>query len=64
MTIGSKTVASHKASPSTRISNGGRNSSIELLRIVAMFMILAHHFVVHNGYDVKNLSLGPERIFF
>ena len=29
-----------------------------------MFMILAHHFVVHNGYDVKNLSLGPERIFF
>ena len=43
---------------------GGRNSSIELLRIVAMFMILAHHFVVHNGYDVKNLPLGPERIFF
>lgn len=29
-----------------------------------MFMILAHHFIVHNGYDVKNLSLGPERIFF
>ena len=29
-----------------------------------MFMILAHPFVVHNGYDVKNLSLGPERIFF
>lgn len=29
-----------------------------------MFMILAHHFVVHNGYDVKNLSLGPERTFF
>lgn len=27
-------------------------------------MILAHHFVVHNGYDVKNLSLGPERTFF
>lgn len=43
---------------------GGRNSSIELLRIVAMFMILAHHFVVHNGYDAKNLPLGPERIFF
>lgn len=64
--MGSETMASHKASPSTRISNwgGGRNSSIELLRIVAMFMILAHHFVVHNGYDVKNLSLGPERIFF
>lgn len=29
-----------------------------------MFMILAHHFIVHNGYDVLKLPLGPERIFF
>lgn len=29
-----------------------------------MFMILTHHFIVHNGYDVKQLPLGPERIFF
>ena len=29
-----------------------------------MFMILMHHFIVHNGYDVKKLPLGPERIFF
>lgn len=43
---------------------GCRNSSIELLRIIAMFMILMHHFIVHNGYDVLKLSLGPERIFF
>lgn len=43
---------------------GGRNSSIETLRIIAMFMILAHHFIVHNGYDVLKLPLGPERIFF
>lgn len=43
---------------------GGRNSSIELLRVIAMFMILAHHFIVHNGYDVLKLPLGPERIFF
>ena len=43
---------------------GQRNSSIELLRIIAMFMILAHHFIVHNGYDVLKLPLGPERIFF
>ena len=28
-----------------------------------MFMILMHHFVVHNGYDVLKLPLGPERIF-
>lgn len=49
----------------SRNSNGGgRNSSIELLRVIAMFMILAHHFIVHNGYDVLKLPLGPERIFF
>mgnify|MGYP002231691495 CR=1 FL=1 len=41
-----------------------RNSSIELLRIIAMFMILTHHFIVHNGYDALKLPLGPERIFF
>lgn len=29
-----------------------------------MFMILAHHFIVHNGYDALKLPLGPERIFF
>lgn len=43
---------------------GGGDSSIELLRIIAMFMILIHHFIVHNGYDVLKLPLGPERIFF
>ena len=29
-----------------------------------MFMILMCHFIVHNGYDVLKLPLGPERIFF
>ena len=33
-------------------------SSIETLRIIAMFMILAHHFIVHNGYDVLKLPPG------
>ena len=58
--------AKHGAPAHSRIANGGgqRNSSIELLRIIAMFMILAHHFIVHNGYDVLKLPLGPERIFF
>ena len=46
------------------IQMGGGDSSIELLRIIAMFMILIHHFIVHNGYDVLKLPLGPERIFF
>lgn len=56
----------HAAPSHSRNSNGGgqRNSSIELLRIIAMFMILMHHFIVHNGYDVLKLPLGPERIFF
>lgn len=55
----------HAAPAHSRTSKGkGQNSSIELLRIIAMFMILAHHFIVHNGYDVLNLPLGPERIFF
>lgn len=57
--------AKHGAPAHSQIANGGgRNSSIELLRIIAMFMILAHHFIVHNGYDVLKLPLGPERIFF
>ncbi|KOA57159.1 acyltransferase family protein [Bifidobacterium breve] len=34
------------------------------MRIIAMFMILMCHFIVHNGYDVLKLPLGPERIFF
>ena len=50
--------------PNRKWGGGARNSSIELLRIIAMFMILAHHFIVHNGYDVLKLPLGPERIFF
>lgn len=55
--------AKHGMPAHSRNSNGG-NSSIELLRIIAMFMILTHHFIVHNGYDVLKLPLGPERIFF
>ncbi|WP_341768308.1 acyltransferase [Bifidobacterium longum] len=46
------------------MGGGQRNSSIELLRIIAMFMILMCHVIVHNGYDVLKLPLGPERIFF
>ena len=62
---GSGTHVTHGApTKSGSMKSGGRNSSIELLRIIAMFMILMHHFIVHNGYDVKQLPLGPEKIFF
>lgn len=64
-TSGSGVHVRHAAPAHSRTPNGGcRNSSIELLRIIAMFMILMHHFIVHNGYDVLKLPLGPERIFF
>lgn len=35
-----------------------RQSNFELLRIIAMLMIIAHHFCVHGGfdYDVSDLS--------
>lgn len=42
----------------------GRCSSIELLRIIAMFMILCHHFVIHNAYSSKNLPMGLRRLFY
>ena len=36
-----------------------RNSSIELLRIVLMFMIIASHYVVHGGYtDFTQMNLS------
>ena len=65
-TSGSGVHVRQAAPAHSRNSNGGgcRNSSIELLRIIAMFMILMHHSIVHNGYDVLKLPLGPERIFF
>lgn len=38
-----------------------RRSGIELLRIVAMLMILAHHFIVHNGTAISTLPDGLMR---
>ena len=43
----------------SRNSNRG-GGSIELLHIIAMFMILMHHFIIHNGYDVKKLRLDQD----
>jgi surface polysaccharide O-acyltransferase-like enzyme len=47
--------------PSTRV---GRNSSVELARIVAMLMIVAHHLVDHNGFDVNSSSFSFEQFLF
>lgn len=47
------------ATPGEKRSGGGaRNSSIELLRILSMFMILLHHLVVHNVVDYKAMDPG------
>lgn len=39
-----------------------RNSSIELLRILSMFLILAHHFLVHNAFDYTTMPVGVLRL--
>ena len=35
-----------------------RLSSIELLRIIAMLMIIAHHFVCYGNFDFNHISIG------
>ncbi|MBQ3497900.1 MAG: acyltransferase [Clostridia bacterium] len=39
-----------------------RNSSIELLRIIAMFMIVISHYFFHGGVDIDSVSLGFNRV--
>lgn len=33
-----------------------RNTNFEILRIIAMVMIVAHHFAVHSGLDISQMS--------
>lgn len=40
-----------------------RKSSIELLRIISMYMILADHFVFHNAFDYRLIPPGFSRFF-
>lgn len=41
-----------------------RNSSIELLRIIAMLMILFHHFAIHGGFEFYNTSITIPRLWY
>lgn len=48
--------------------NGGRPekvrmSNFELLRIIAMFMIIAHHFAVHGGFEFPADTLTVNRFW-
>ena len=40
-----------------------RQSNIELLRIVAMVIIVAHHFAVHSGFDFSTDSITINRLW-
>lgn len=45
------------------LSLAGRNSSLELLRIITMLMIVLHHVCLHSGFVVRNLPLSFNRLF-
>lgn len=40
-----------------------RSSNFEILRIIAMIMIVAHHFSVHGGFEMYISSLQLNTIF-
>ena len=43
----------------------GRNSNLELLRIILMLLIVAHHFVVNSGItEVYDLKGSPVNTLF
>ena len=41
-----------------------RDSSIELLRIIAMIMIVFHHFAVHGGFEWEASSVSATRFWY
>ena len=47
----------------TKLSKAPRNSSIELLRILAMAMIVLSHICVHSGFDRLYAPLSVNRLF-
>lgn len=56
--------AKHGVPAHSRNSNRGLELRYRTAAYHRDVQILAHHFIVHNGYDVLKLPLGPERIFF
>ena len=40
-----------------------RQSNIELLRIIAMFLIVAHHFSVHGGFEFLNTEVTTNKLW-
>lgn len=49
---------------SNSLSNSNkRQSNFELLRIIAMLMIIGHHFAVHTGFTFSENIITPERAY-
>ena len=47
----------------TRKARSERNSNFECLRIIAMIMIVFHHYCVHGGINTENASFLNECLF-
>ena len=41
-----------------------RNSAVELLRIIAMYMIILYHYVIYNGFDLENAEFGLQKFTY
>lgn len=41
-----------------------RDSGFELLRIIAMLMVVAHHFAFHNAVNLFGLPFSAQRVLF
>lgn len=52
------------AAPQTSAVKPMRNSNIELLRLAAMWIIVAHHFTVHNANPVAGFGDPLTRAFY
>lgn len=61
MASGSEESTVERAQGST---GGGRNSSFELLRLIAMYMIILHHHVIHNPFPVYDESASLNQFIY
>lgn len=53
---------------SVKVINPGtrseRNSSIELLRIITMFLIVFDHYIIFNEFSVADAAISKKRFFY
>lgn len=46
-----------------KLISNGRQSNLEILRIIAMIMIVAHHFAVHGGLNYTRDNITVNRLW-